>query len=33
MFGDTQISYLFDKYSPASGALSIRPEAEDPVGT
>jgi len=23
--------YLFDKYSPASGALSPRPEALDPV--
>ena len=29
--GDTRISYLFDKYSPASGALSPRPEALDPV--
>jgi len=31
MFGDIRISYLFDKYSPASGALSHRPEALDPV--
>ena len=31
MFGDIRISYLFDKYSPASGVLSHRPEALDPV--
>jgi len=31
MFGDIRISYLFDKYSPASGALFPRPEAFDPV--
>jgi len=31
IFGDIQVSYLSDKYSPASGALSPRPEALDPV--
>ena len=31
MFEDIRISYLVDKYSPASGAFSPRPEALDSV--